>query len=480
MPPGPPNSAPAASFLVWRATPAGCTVQQGTITLPKDGILLLAGHGAHFTGTTFSGGFLMCAGADLNGRFQHCTFCQCTLYAVHGACVHLHACTFDRGVPAVVASGAATAANFTSCVFHACQAAVVADRGANVAMRGCSIIGSTSAVVVNDPGSHAEVEEIHIMPAHSGPTVMDACGVMAGSGGGVRMHACEVRGIAYPVLGCASSVEVRSTRIKDYAYGVAAVMHATVAMRDVDMQNRPGFSPLAEALSMHGCTLRADKGRCAVMRDGAFVATDTQFEAGAPDMLCGAIDLLDSNVSMRQVRDERGEDTGFQHGVVATVDEGTGTAFMQLEGVSFHGCYYSVMGDGRVTAEVRRCRFAGCDVAGAREVMSEIARGSTDKDYPRGVSFVDADGGACRGQAVVVVEDCELAGPRAGVGVDEGGHATMRRCSFRLDGAPADMCRRGSRARMLDCNVHSAEQGVMMMQHSELEVQDCEFEGVRN
>eukprot|EP00892_Ulva_mutabilis_P000188 jgi/Ulvmu1/1016/UM104_0001.1 len=540
-----PTSAQAASFLVWRAAPAGCTVRQGTITLPKDGILLLAGHGAHFTGTTFSGGFLMCAGADFNGRFQHCTFRQCTLYAVHGACVHLHACTFDRGVPAVVASGAATAANFASCVFHACRSAVVADRGASIAMRGCAIIGSASAVVVNDPGSHAAVEETHVMAPESGPPVMHACAVMAGSGGGARMHACEVRSVSYPVFGCASSVEVRSTRITKYSHAVGATMNARVAMCDVDMQNRPGVGPAEEkykssvdtvrnsqgdrrsavvqmhrcrmhattgngvmlhsgladvllcvlscpgaavtvgggtatasahvrfcaahttgdeatfqvasrtpgpriaALRMHGCRLRADKGRCAFASDAALAARDTQFEGGLPATSRGVLHLLDCTAALcrctirsftvgvmlkgssvrlidtgivsRKLGIEHchvpgtawthgamhaiaarvctgrfvmhgGTTKGFEHGVLATVDEATDTAFMQLEGVCFDACYYGVMGSRRLTAEVRRCRFVGCDVVRAREVASHVASGSTDDKYPRGVVLGDVDG----------------------------------------------------------------------------------------
>lgn len=43
------------SFFAWRAWPSGCTVVAGTISLPREGIMLLSGHGAHFKHTTFSG-----------------------------------------------------------------------------------------------------------------------------------------------------------------------------------------------------------------------------------------------------------------------------------------------------------------------------------------------------------------------------------------------------------------------------------------
>eukprot|EP00892_Ulva_mutabilis_P008806 jgi/Ulvmu1/6298/UM029_0005.1 len=43
------------SFLVWRATTAGCTIEHGTIALPKDGVLLLTGRGLRFRRCTFSG-----------------------------------------------------------------------------------------------------------------------------------------------------------------------------------------------------------------------------------------------------------------------------------------------------------------------------------------------------------------------------------------------------------------------------------------
>ena len=43
------------SFVVWRAASSGCQVRGGSISLPRDCILLLTGRGAHFRDTTFSG-----------------------------------------------------------------------------------------------------------------------------------------------------------------------------------------------------------------------------------------------------------------------------------------------------------------------------------------------------------------------------------------------------------------------------------------
>lgn len=43
------------SFAVWRAATTGCAVHAGTIELPEAGLLLLAGRGVHFNGTTFTG-----------------------------------------------------------------------------------------------------------------------------------------------------------------------------------------------------------------------------------------------------------------------------------------------------------------------------------------------------------------------------------------------------------------------------------------
>lgn len=50
--PGPEST---GAFLVWRAATAGCSIHGGTVELPGRGVLLLAGSGAHFHGTTFKG-----------------------------------------------------------------------------------------------------------------------------------------------------------------------------------------------------------------------------------------------------------------------------------------------------------------------------------------------------------------------------------------------------------------------------------------
>lgn len=70
---------PKRTFRVWRATPAGCTVHSGAVELPERSVLLLAGRGAHFHGTTFKGPLLRrcsppysCTG--LYGNTHLCTF----------------------------------------------------------------------------------------------------------------------------------------------------------------------------------------------------------------------------------------------------------------------------------------------------------------------------------------------------------------------------------------------------------------------
>lgn len=50
-----PESSDDRSFIVWRAECTGCRVTGGTINLLPGCILLLTGHGVHFTNTTFSG-----------------------------------------------------------------------------------------------------------------------------------------------------------------------------------------------------------------------------------------------------------------------------------------------------------------------------------------------------------------------------------------------------------------------------------------
>eukprot|EP00892_Ulva_mutabilis_P008803 jgi/Ulvmu1/6295/UM029_0002.1 len=149
---------PASSFLVWRASPAGCTVKQGTIALPKDNILLVAGHGAHFRDATFSGGVLMCAGPDFSGTFTDCVFDDCTLYAVHNACLALRRCRFIRGASAFVASGSDTTAHLSGCLFHTCRAGLIADRSATVGVTGSGFINNETSIIFNDPGTHAEGE----------------------------------------------------------------------------------------------------------------------------------------------------------------------------------------------------------------------------------------------------------------------------------------------------------------------------------
>lgn len=96
-----------------------CRRLAGQAALPRFYIDRHAWHGA--------GGVLMCAGPDFSGTFDACTFDQCTLYAVHGAHVGLHYCLFERCAPAVVATGAATAAHFTGCFFKNCQTGPIAD-----------------------------------------------------------------------------------------------------------------------------------------------------------------------------------------------------------------------------------------------------------------------------------------------------------------------------------------------------------------
>lgn len=51
LPPGRPET----SFIVWKAECTGCLISGGTIKLLPECILLLTGHGVHFSNTSFSG-----------------------------------------------------------------------------------------------------------------------------------------------------------------------------------------------------------------------------------------------------------------------------------------------------------------------------------------------------------------------------------------------------------------------------------------
>eukprot|EP00892_Ulva_mutabilis_P000244 jgi/Ulvmu1/1021/UM104_0006.1 len=117
------------------------------------------------------GGVLMCAGPDCVGTFTLCTFEQCTLYVVAGARVRFSRCHFHHSVPAVVASGAATVACFSSCLFDSCQVSMIAVKGPGVSMHAphdvslhASDVIDSSAAVVTDAGSHAELaQSTHLM-----------------------------------------------------------------------------------------------------------------------------------------------------------------------------------------------------------------------------------------------------------------------------------------------------------------------------
>lgn len=59
---------PGGAFLVWRAVTTGCAIHSGTLELPEGGLLLLAGSGAHFHGTTFKG---------TDSRSSNCSYTCC-------------------------------------------------------------------------------------------------------------------------------------------------------------------------------------------------------------------------------------------------------------------------------------------------------------------------------------------------------------------------------------------------------------------
>eukprot|EP00892_Ulva_mutabilis_P000255 jgi/Ulvmu1/1022/UM104_0007.1 len=271
---------PADSFLVWRAAPAGCTVRQGSIGLPQDGVLLLAGHGAAFHGTTFTGGVLMCTGPDFAGTFTRCTFEQCTLYAVAGARVTLRSCRFLRSTPAVVASGAATAAQINSCLFHSCRAGVIADQGANVTLRESAIVESTAAVIVNEAGSHAELAQSSVLIRMRAPSA--ACVLMralvVGPGGSARVRECHIDNIPFPVAaqGPAAKIELHSTRIINAVAAIHTDRRARIAMHDVDLTTNgaapstpsvcaiqladiDGHARMGGVIQLHRCSIHAKR-----------------------------------------------------------------------------------------------------------------------------------------------------------------------------------------------------------------------------
>eukprot|EP00892_Ulva_mutabilis_P008814 jgi/Ulvmu1/6304/UM029_0011.1 len=78
--------------------------------------------------------------------------------SVHSARLALRGCRFHRCVPAVVASGAATIARFTSCLFRSGQTGLIVDRGASIALWATEMLNSHVAVIADGAGSYAELQ----------------------------------------------------------------------------------------------------------------------------------------------------------------------------------------------------------------------------------------------------------------------------------------------------------------------------------
>eukprot|EP00892_Ulva_mutabilis_P008813 jgi/Ulvmu1/6303/UM029_0010.1 len=225
----------ADSFAVWRATPAGCNVQEGKIELPESGILLLTGQGVHFRKCTFSGGVVMCAGSGFSATFDECGFNWCTLCAVHGARVTLRRCSFRRSMPAVIANGPTTVTHFKYCLFHACITGVIAERGAAIVMQESRLLDTTTALIANGAGSHAELERTAVQVTDGADDAVHA--VLAWGGGSMRMAQCEVTGACVGVQadGNGSTIEITGSSMTGLVRTVHVINAARASLRGTDL-----------------------------------------------------------------------------------------------------------------------------------------------------------------------------------------------------------------------------------------------------
>lgn len=74
-------------FIVWRASPRGCSISSATIIVPRGSYILLDGAGASFRSVTFIG-----------ATFVHFTAIHCSLYIFHELYALLVSPCFTSGV----------------------------------------------------------------------------------------------------------------------------------------------------------------------------------------------------------------------------------------------------------------------------------------------------------------------------------------------------------------------------------------------
>lgn len=241
----------------------------------------------------------MCAGPDYSGTFDQCRFDECTLYAVHGACLSVSRCHFRRSAPAVIATGGSTLTRFFACLFQACPAAVIIDAGATVFLHSSCITGARTGLIVKDPGSHAELEDT-ILHCDKGAALSER-GVSAWGGATARLRNSSLSGVVLGVraAGRGTAVELKRSSIEEYECAVDISGGGKCSLAGVDMceqrvaskhevkfdvdtdcavrLSQSDSTPVRMHVQMHGCTVLSTAGKG--VRLGALCRADV--------LLCG-------------------------------------------------------------------------------------------------------------------------------------------------------------------------------------------------